>query len=161
LDDITKNDIADSITSANSDVPGTFWETRPWRSWVGLLAAAVTVALVAGAFFLTPEAQARIAQFMIPPYSYVCLGLAVIALTELPDARGQRVLMAALLAALAPASVLSYAAGEVGPLFILGTHLGCMIGWVAWRRRRGWTLLWALETLTWVGIAAAQGRLMS
>lgn len=139
--------------------PARFWDSWPWRRWLAGLAATTTVASVAGSFLLPTHTQIAITQFMIPPYSYVCLGLAVIALTELRESLGRRILIAILLLAMTVLSVFSYAAGGVAPLAILGTHLGCLIGWIAWPRRTGWTLLWLGETLAWIGLAIAQGRL--
>jgi hypothetical protein len=147
-------------TSLNGEASPNVWHGRPWGLWVGLLAVLASAVLLAGALVLNPVDQTRVAQFMIPPYSYTCLGLAVIALTELRDGLGRRICMAVVLAVMAPLSVLSYAVGGVGPMLVLGTHVGCIIAWVAWRRRFGWTLFWLLESLLWVGIAAWQGRLI-
>jgi hypothetical protein len=55
--------------------------------------------------------------------------------------------------------VFGYAAGGVAPLLILGVQMGLLLGWVAWPRRAGWTLLWLAETSVWIGIAWSQGRL--
>jgi hypothetical protein len=136
-----------------------FWRAGAWRPWLGGLAGAATLALALGAWLLPATLQIAVVQFMIPPYSYVCLGLAAIALVEAPESRPRRVLMALILAALALLSLFSYAAGGVPPLFILALHVGFLVGWIAWPRRAAWTFLWLAETLAWIAVAFAQGRL--
>lgn len=135
------------------------WQTGVWRRWLGGLAGATTLALAVGALALPQAIQLAVVQFMIPPYAYVCLGLAAIALVELPESRIQRIWMALILAALAPLSLFGYAAGGIPPLLILAIHLGFLIGWMAWPRRAAWTLLWLAEALAWICLAFAQGRL--
>jgi len=139
--------------------PASFWERVPWRRWLGGLAAALTLALAVGAFALPAQTQIVWTQFAIPAYLYTCIGLAAVAICELREARGQRILMLVVLLALAPLGVLGFAAGGVGPLLVLATHVGFLIGWMAWPRRTAWTLLWLVEALAWVAVAVAQGRL--
>lgn len=103
--------------------------------------------------------QVRIVQFMIPPYSYVCLGLAVIALTELPENRPQRLIMALALLGMTVLHVFGYAPAGLPPLLILGAQMAFLVIWIALKRRFLWSLLWVLETLAWIGLAWAQGRL--
>ena len=137
------------------------WDTFPWRRWAGIVAGTATIAFGAAAFVVQPALQAKVTQFMLPAFSYTTLGLAAIALTELSEPRCQRVLMAAILVVLAPLSIVTYAVGGVGPLLVLGVHLGMLVGWIAWGRRTMWTVLWLVETLVWMGIAFGQGRLWS
>jgi hypothetical protein len=131
----------------------------PWRQATGALAVLVAALLIGGSFVLGMALQTSIVQFLIPPYSYICLGLAVIALVEAEESRGRRVFMALALVALVILHVFGYAAGGVAPLLILGVQMGLLLGWVAWPRRAGWTLLWLAETSVWIGIAWSQGRL--
>jgi len=149
----------ESVAEVDAPAPAMFWETLPWRRLLAGLAVIVTVGLIAGAFILRPSIQVSVTQFMIPPYSYVCLALAVLALVELKEPLGRRLFMAIALLLLTGLSILSYAVGEVGPLVVLGVHMGFLIGWVAWPRRAGWTLLWLVETLAWIGLAFTQDRL--
>ncbi len=115
--------------------------------------------LAAGAWLVPTPTQVQVVQFMIPPYSYICLGLAVIALTELPEPRGQRIIMALALLGLTVLHVFGYAPAGIPPLLILGVQMVFLVTWIALKRRFLWTLLWMLETLVWIGIAWAQGRL--
>ena len=151
--------LVESAAEVDAVAAAMFWATLPWRRLLAGLAVIVTVGLIAGAFILRPSIQISVTQFMIPPYSYVCLGLAVLALVELKEPFGRRLFMAITLLSLTVLSVFSYAVGGVGPLLVLGVHMGFLIGWVAWPRRAGWTLLWLIETLAWIGLAFAQGRL--
>lgn len=145
--------MAPSSSESSVSVP---W---PWRQVVGLLGVLAATLSILGAFVVRLPVQVAVTQFMIPPFSYVCLGLAAIALTELTESRRRRLVMALALTALAVLNVLSYGVGGVAPLVILGVHVGFLLLWVAWRRRAAWTLLWLAETLIWVGIALLQGRL--
>lgn len=136
-----------------------FWERFPWRKWVLAAGILVGLALSAGAWLVPLPTQVRVVQFMIPPYSYVCLGLAVIALTELPEPLVQRIIMALGLLGMTVLHVFGYAAAGLPPLLILGVQMAFLIIWIARKRRFLWTLLWLVETLIWIGTAWAQGRL--
>jgi len=132
----------------------------PWRRALAIFAG-VGVAGFAIAAFLAPAPwQTWAARFAIPAYSYTCLGLAAIALTELRERPASRIFMAIVIAALAPLSLLGYAAGSVPPLLILGVHFGFLVAWIALPRRAIWTLAWLLEALAWIFLALAQGRLL-
>lgn len=136
-----------------------FWERFPWRQWVLAAGIILGAGLAAGAWLVPLPAQVRVVQFMIPPYSYICLGLAVIALTELPESRLQRIAMALALLGLTVLHVFGYAPAGIPPLLILGAQTAFLIVWIALKGRFLWTLLWVLETLAWIGIAWGQGRL--
>lgn len=138
---------------------GAFWERFPWRRWVLAAGVLVGLALSAGAWLVPLPAQVRVVQFMIPPYSYVCLGLAVIALTELPEPLVQRILMALALLGMTALHVFAYAAAGTPPLLILGVQMAFLVIWIALRRRFLWTLAWIAETLVWIAVAWGQGRL--
>lgn len=136
-----------------------FWERFPWRQWVLAAGIILGAGLAAGAWLVPLPAQVRVVQFMIPPYSYICLGLAVIALTELPESRLQRIAMALALLGLTVLHVFGYAPAGIPPLLILGVQTAFLMVWIALKGRFLWTLLWVLETLAWIGIAWGQGRL--
>lgn len=136
-----------------------FWERFPWRKWVLAAGIVLGAGLAAGAWLAPLPAQVQVVQFMIPPYSYICLGLAVIALTELPESRLQRIIMALALLGLTVLHVFGYAPAGVPPLLILGVQTAFLMVWIALKGRFLWTLLWVLETLAWIGIAWGQGRL--
>lgn len=136
-----------------------FWERFPWRKWVLAAGIVLGAGLAAGAWLVPLPAQVRVVQFMIPPYSYICLGLAVIALTELPESRFQRIIMALALLGLTILHVFGYAPAGIPPLLILSVQMVFLIVWIALKGRFLWTLLWVLETLVWIGIACGQGRL--
>lgn len=144
--------------SADSGVEVSFWDRFPWRRWVAGLAAATTLAGVLGGILLAPMAQLRVVQFMIPPYSYACLGLAIIALTELEEPLRWRIWMAVGLLAMTVLSVMAYSVVGVPPLLILGVHMGFLLGWIAVQKRVLWTLLWLVQAFIWSGIAWLQGR---
>ncbi|MGQ9516399.1 MAG: hypothetical protein ACUVT1_03950 [Anaerolineae bacterium] len=136
-----------------------FWEQFPWRKWVLAAGVLIGAGLTAGAWVVPTSIQVRIVQFMIPPYSYVCLGLAVIALTELPEPVTQRIVIATALLGMTVLHVFGYAAAGIPPLLILGVQIAFLMIWIARRQRLLWSLLWMLETLVWIGIAWGQGRL--
>lgn len=136
-----------------------FWEQFPWRKWVLAAGVLIGAGLTAGAWVVPTSIQVRIVQFMIPPYSYVCLGLAVIALTELPEPVAQRIFIATALLGMTVLHVFGYAAAGIPPLLILGVQIAFLMIWIARRQRLLWSLLWMLETLAWIGIAWGQGRL--
>lgn len=136
-----------------------FGDQFPWRKWVLATSVLIGAGLIAGAWVVPTSIQVRIVQFMIPPYSYVCLGLAIIALTELPEPVAQRIAIAIALLGLTVLHVFGYAAAGVPPLLILGVQMVFLMTWIARRQRFLWSLLWMLETLVWIGIAWAQGRL--
>lgn len=136
-----------------------FWERFPWRKWVLAAGIVLGAGLAAGAWLAPLPAQVRVVQFMIPPYSYICLGLAVIALTELPESRFQRIIMALALLGLTVLHVFGYAPAGIPPLLILGVQTAFLMVWIALKGRFLWTLLWVLETLAWIGIAWGQRRL--
>ncbi|MGC8825915.1 MAG: hypothetical protein ACP5TV_02785 [Anaerolineae bacterium] len=146
-------------TPSKEEGLGSFWERFPWRKRVLAAGILIGLALAAGAWLVPLPAQVRVIQFMIPPYSYVCLGLAVIALTELPEPLGQRIITALTLLGMTVLHVFGYAAAGAPPLLILGVQTAFLVIWIALKRRFLWTLLWLAETLIWIGTAWAQGRL--
>jgi len=150
--------MSDENAEMGAAQPASFWEAKPWRRWLGVLAGVLMLAFGAAAFLAPMSLQIAIVQFFIPPYSYTCLGLAVIALIDLRESKSRRIMMLLVLGALALLSLFAFAAGGVPPLLILATHLGFLIGWIAWPRRAGWTILWLVEALAWIGVAIVQGR---
>ncbi len=150
-------DMTDATPTQGPEL-NTFWEQFPWRKWVLAAGIGIGTALTVSAWLVPFPLQVRIVQFLIPPYSYICLGLAVIALTELPDPGWRRLVMALTLLGMTVLHVLGYAAG-LPPLLILGVQMAFLLTWIALRRRFFWSLLWLAETMVWITAALAQGRL--
>jgi hypothetical protein len=148
-----------TVATPSKEDLNSFWERFPWRKWGLAAGILIGLALAASAWLVPLPAQVRVVQFMIPPYSYVCLGLAVIALTELPEPLVPRILMALALLGMTVLHVFAYAAAGLPPLLILGVQTAFLVIWITLKRRFLWTLLWLLETLAWIGTALAQGRL--